>query len=108
LSCMSASGPRGTTLTEGHEMGAILGHGIRNRPLLGFVKRHRIENLKIENELNIVLGCHLRAGNERGVNLCLWAGTDARAPAPNLELRFLPGARRSGADRRVSQVVAQP
>jgi len=27
----------GYDLTEGHEMGSSLGHGTRNRPLLGFV-----------------------------------------------------------------------
>jgi ankyrin repeat protein len=61
----------GYDLTEGHEMGATLGHGTRNRPLLGFVKRHRAEDPKIQTELNIALGYHVRAGNERGVNLCL-------------------------------------
>jgi hypothetical protein len=28
----------------------------------------------------------VRAGNERGINLCLWAGADAHSPAPNPEL----------------------
>lgn len=76
----------GYDLTEGHEMGVTLGHGTRNRPLLGFVKRHRAEDLKIQTELNIALGYHVRAGNERGVNLCLWAGADPHAPAPNPDL----------------------
>jgi ankyrin repeat protein len=76
----------GYDLTERHEMGAILGHGTRNRPLLGFVKRHRIEEPKIQRELNIALGYHVRAGNERGVNLCLWAGADPHASTPNPEL----------------------
>jgi hypothetical protein len=76
----------GYDLTEGHEMGATFGHGTRNRPLLGFVKRHRAEDPKIQTELNIALGYHVRAGNERGVNLCLWAGADPHAPAPNPEL----------------------
>lgn len=75
----------GYDLTEGHEMGVILGHGTRNRPLLGFVKRHRTEAPKIQEELNIALGYHVRAGNERGVNLSLWAGADPHAPAPNPE-----------------------
>jgi hypothetical protein len=76
----------GYDLTERHEMASILGHGTRNRPLLGFVKRHRSEDPKIQQELNIALGYHVRAGNERGVNLCLWAGADPHAPAPNPEL----------------------
>ncbi len=73
----------GYDLTESHEMGVILGHGTRNRPLLGFVKRHRTEDPKIQQELNIALGYHVRAGSERGVNLCLWAGADPHAPAPH-------------------------
>jgi hypothetical protein len=76
----------GYDLTERHEMASILGHGTRNRPLLGFVKRHRSEDPKIQQELNIALGYHVRAGNDRGVNLCLWAGADPHAPAPNPEL----------------------
>lgn len=67
-------------------MASILGHGTQNRPLLGFVKRHRSEDPKIQQELNIALGYHVRARNERGVNLCLWAGADPHPPAPNPEL----------------------
>jgi hypothetical protein len=36
--------------------------------------------------LDMALGYHVRAGNEKGINLCLWAGADAHAPAPNPEL----------------------
>jgi hypothetical protein len=78
----------GYDLAERHEMASILGHGTRNRPLLGFVKRHRIEDPKIQTELNIALGYHVRAGKERGVNLCLWAGADPHAPAPDPEIRI--------------------
>lgn len=76
----------GYDLTERHEMASILGHGTSNRPLLGFAKRHRAEDPKIQAELNMALGCHVRAGNERGVALCLWAGADPHAPAPNPDL----------------------
>jgi hypothetical protein len=78
----------GYDLTGRHEMASILGHGTSNRPLLGFVKRHRAEDPKIQQELNIALGHHVRAGNERGINLCLWAGADPHAPAPNPEIGF--------------------
>ncbi|NWF73296.1 MAG: hypothetical protein HXY51_09705 [Nitrospirae bacterium] len=78
----------GYDLTEGHEMASVLGHGTSNRPLLGFIKRHRAEDPKIQHELDIALGYHVRAGNEKGINLCLWAGADAHAPAPNPELGF--------------------
>jgi hypothetical protein len=77
----------GSDLTEGHEMGAVLGHGTSNRPLLGFIKRHRAEDPKLQTELNIALGYHARAGNERGVALCLWAGADPHAPAPDPDFR---------------------
>lgn len=73
----------GYDLTQRHEMGSILGHGTSNRPLLGFVKRHRTEDPKIQRELNIALCYHARNGNEKGINLCLWAGADPHAPAPD-------------------------
>jgi hypothetical protein len=76
----------GYDLTHNHEMASLLGHGTRNRPLLGFAKRHRSEDPRIQQELNVALGYHVRAGNDRGVNLCLWAGADPHAPAPNPEL----------------------
>ena len=76
----------GYDLTEHHAMGSILGHSTSNRPLLGFVKRHRAEDPRIQRELNIALGDHAREGNERGVALCLWAGADPHAPAPNPDL----------------------
>jgi hypothetical protein len=77
----------GYDLTGRHEMAAILGQGTSNRPLLWFVKRYRAEDPKIQRELNIALGYHARAGNEKGVNLCLWAGADPHAPAPDSEVR---------------------
>jgi hypothetical protein len=76
----------GYDLTERHEMAAILGHSTRNRPLLGFVKQHRMADPKIQRELNIALCRQVREGNDRGIALCLWAGADPHAPAPNPEL----------------------
>ncbi len=69
----------GYDLTKRHEMASILGYGTSNRPLLGFVKRHREKVPKIQEELNLALGYHVRKGNEKGVALCLWAGADAHA-----------------------------
>jgi len=71
----------GFDLTQGHEMASILGHGTSNRPLLGFVKRYRAEDPKIQSELNLALRYQVRKGNERGVALCLWAGADPHVPA---------------------------
>jgi hypothetical protein len=73
-------------------MGSVLGHGTSNRPLLGFIKRHRTEDLKLQTELNIALGYHAKAGNERGVALCLWAGADPHAPAPDPDFRVTVSA----------------
>lgn len=73
----------GYDLTQRHEIGSILGHGTSNRPLLGFVKRHRLEDSKLQLELNIALGYHARTGNEKGISLCLWAGADPHAPTPD-------------------------
>lgn len=75
----------GYDLAARHEMGAILGHGTSNRPLLGFAKRHRTDDPKIQRELNLALGYHAEAGNERGVNLCLWAGADPHTPVSDSE-----------------------
>jgi len=73
----------GYDLTQCHEMASVLGHGTSNRPLLGFVKRHRAEDPKIQRELDMALGHQAKAGNEKGVALCLWAGADAHTPAPD-------------------------
>lgn len=74
----------GVDLTAGHEMAATLAHHTSNTPLFGYARRHRKDNPKIQRELNIALGYHARKGNERGVALCLWAGADPHARAPDL------------------------
>ncbi len=78
----------GYDLTQRHEMGDILGHHTRAKPLFGFAKRHRAEDPKTQKELDMALGCHVRAGNERGIALCLWAGADPHTPVPDLDLGF--------------------
>ncbi len=65
-------------------MGAILGLGTSNRPLYGFAKRHRAEDVRIQRELNMALCEHVREENARGIALCLWAGADPPTPALNL------------------------
>jgi len=78
----------GYDLTEGHTLGMYLGETTSNRPLLGFVKRHGPGEPKIQGELNIALGCHVREQNEKGVSLCLWAGADSHAYAPDPRFGF--------------------
>jgi hypothetical protein len=83
----------GIDLTEGHALAEALAYHTSNRPLFGFAKRHRATNPRMQTELNIALGHHAAEGNEKGVQLCLWAGADPHAPG--LCLRFW---RRSAGD----------
>ena len=73
----------GCDFTEYHTLGMYLGETPSNRPLLGFVKRHSPGEPKIQGELNIALGCHVREENEKGVSLCLWAGANPHTYAPD-------------------------
>lgn len=75
----------GVDLTAGHELATALAHHPGNKPLFGFAKRHRMTNPKIQTELDMALAYHAgRDGNEKGVQLCLWAGADPHAQAPSL------------------------
>jgi hypothetical protein len=74
----------GIDLTKGHALAEALAHHTSNRPLFGFAKRHRTTNPRMQTELNIALGHHAAERNEKGVQLCLWAGADPHAPAPCL------------------------
>jgi hypothetical protein len=79
-------GTLGVDLTANHEMAAALAYHTSNKPLFGFAKRHREHDGKVQNELDIALVHHANEGNEKGVQLCLWAGADPHSPA--LSLRF--------------------
>jgi hypothetical protein len=74
----------GVELTASHELGSALAYHSSNKPLFGFAKRHRERDPKLQKELNIALVHHVDEGNEKGVQLCLWAGADPHAPAPDL------------------------
>jgi len=74
----------GVDLTAGHALAEALAYHTSNRPLFGFAKRHRESNPKIQAELNIALIHHVYEENEKGIQLSLWAGADAHAPALNL------------------------
>lgn len=80
----------GVDLTRGHALAQTLADHTSNRPLFGFAKRHRESNPKMQTELNIALVHHVGEENEKGVQLCLWAGADPHAPA--LSLRFWRGS----------------
>lgn len=74
----------GVDLTAGHALAKALAYHTSNKPLFGFVRRHREHDPQIQTELNMALGYHAGEGSERGVELCLWAGADPHAPAHDL------------------------
>jgi hypothetical protein len=73
----------GVDLTTGHEIAAALGYHTSNKPLFGWVKHNR-DDPKIQKELDIALAHHAREENEKGVQLCLWAGANPHAVVPDL------------------------
>jgi hypothetical protein len=86
----------GVDVAAGHELAAALGYHTSNKPLFGFAKRHREHEVKIQKELNIALVHHAGEGNEKGVQLCLWAGADphlGRHPKPAIERHLKTGQR---------------
>ncbi len=90
----------GVDLTANHELASALAYHPGNKPLFGFAKRHREEDAKFQKELNIALVHHASEGNEKGVQLCLWAGADPHAPVcqrrqyPSRDRLFPAGSRR--------------
>lgn len=77
----------GVDLTAGHALADALAHHTSNKPLFGYAKRHREHDAKIRSELDIALVHHAGEGNEKGVQLCLWAGADPHTPARSLRYR---------------------
>lgn len=75
----------GVDLTAGHALAEALGYHSSNKPLFGFAKRHRRDDPRIQLELDIALAHHARKGNEKGLELCLWAGADPHNPVPDLD-----------------------
>lgn len=77
----------GVDLTAGHALAEAIAYHTSNKPLLGFAKRYRTTDHKIQSELDIALAHHAGEGNEKGVQLCLWAGADPHTPVPSLRFR---------------------
>lgn len=75
----------GVDLTAGHSMAYALGYHTSNKPLLGYAKRHRLDEPRIQAALDIALAQHAGKGSEKGVLLCLWAGADPHAPVRNID-----------------------
>jgi len=78
----------GVDLTAGHELAYALGYHTSNKPLFGYVKHHR-DDPKIQKELDVALAHHAKEENEKGVQLCLWAGANPHAAVPDLEYTAL-------------------
>lgn len=70
----------GVDLAGAGGLADALGNHTSNKPLFGFAKRHRLGSPRIQVALEIALAHHARRGNERGVQLCLWADPHARVP----------------------------
>jgi hypothetical protein len=73
----------GVDLTAGHAMAEALACHTSNKPLFGFARRRREHNPRFQRQLNIALLHHTEEENEKGVQLCLWAGADPHTPAPS-------------------------
>jgi hypothetical protein len=74
----------GIDITAGHALAEAIGYHTSNKPLFGFAKRHRLADPKIQKELDIALAHHAGEGNEKGVQLCLWAGANSHIGVPSL------------------------
>lgn len=71
----------GIDLIARHALAEALAYHTSNKPLFGFAKRHREDIPGMQQELNIALVHHAEEGNEKGVQLALWAGADPHARA---------------------------
>jgi len=74
----------GVDFTSGHALAYALGYHTSNKPLFGFAKRRRLQDPRVQAELDIALAHHAWEGNEKGVMLCLWAGADPHTAVPDL------------------------
>lgn len=94
----------GVELTSGHALAYALGYHTSNKPLYGYAKRHRLQDPKVQEDLDIALAHHAGEGNEKGVMLCLWAGADPHAQVP--DLRWGLGGEEDDEDRSSAVRVA--
>jgi len=78
----------GVDLVAQHAVAGAIAYHTSNKPLLGFAKRHRLTDPRFQKELDIALAHHAAEGNEKGVQLCLWAGANPHTAVASL--RFSP------------------
>jgi hypothetical protein len=74
----------GLDFVKGHALAWHLSEHSSNRPLYGWVRRHR-EDPRIGRDLNMALVRAVDKKREKIVQLLLWAGANPRARVPNLE-----------------------
>jgi hypothetical protein len=74
----------GVDLVANHALAGAIAYHTSNKPLLGFAKRLRLTDQRFQKELDIALAHHAAEGNEKGLQLCLWAGANPHAPVPSL------------------------
>ena len=77
----------GLDFTKDHAIAHALGDHTSNKPLFGFVRRHRADIPRMQQALDIALAHHAGEGHEKGVMLCLWAGANPHTQVP--WLRYL-------------------
>jgi hypothetical protein len=75
----------GVDFLHDHALGKTLALHGWHKPLFGFAKRHLPTEPRIQVELNLAVREHAWKGRVRGTVLCLWAGADPHAPAPDLD-----------------------
>lgn len=74
----------GVDLSADHALAGAIAYHTSNKPLLGFAKKHRLAEPMFQQELDMALAHHASEGNEKGVQLCLWAGANPHARVPSL------------------------
>ncbi|MGE0641782.1 MAG: hypothetical protein AB7G12_07350 [Thermoanaerobaculia bacterium] len=77
----------GLDFTKDFAIAHALGDHTSNKPLFGFVRRHRADIPRMQQALDIALAHHAGEGHEKGVMLCLWAGANPHSQVP--WLRYL-------------------
>jgi hypothetical protein len=73
----------GVDFTDGHALAEFLAEHPGAKPLLGFARRLR-DDPRVQRELDVALAYHAGKGNEKGVQLCMWAGANPHTPACDL------------------------
>ncbi len=66
----------GIDLSAQKALAGAVASSTRNLPLYGFLKRHRLEDPRLQRGLDVGLCRAVERENEKAVSLCVWAGAD--------------------------------